>query len=148
MPNVHRALVALGTLALALVPSLALAAPDYNPSGAGLNTLEPVRCAVGYTGAPDQFVVVTVGTTPDQTLVDDAAGLCTDLIASGGWTGANKDWPWQLDRNVKMVCIATVGTIAVADINVYAAPDVMSTADAYAMCGVLKTNGAHIVYVP
>jgi hypothetical protein len=100
------------------------------------------RCAIiNYgqieTGQP-VTVVVTLGTTNDQALVDQAASVCGNMIASGDWLAiTNHGSPSQGGY----VYLGTAEITPMVTADVWTTPDAVSTIAGYAVINSFKESG-------
>lgn len=116
-----------GLFAVALLPVTAYA------------QTQQVQCAIGYVGGAEH-VVLTFGAYNVQTLIDDSASACTDLIATGNWIGVDKQANWK-DRGYQLLCQVWFGPTMSAD--VYSQPLVADRLIGYQTCG---EGGNSVVY--
>jgi hypothetical protein len=114
----------------AAILAILLASLTMTPALAFAQQGQQVQCAVGYTGGAER-VVLTFGAYNTQTLVDQDASACTDLISTGQWVGADKYADWHT-RGYQLLCQIWFSPTSSAD--VYAQPFIADRTVGYQTC--------------
>jgi len=124
-----------------LVPAAALLFAGALPVAANAQQQTWVQCAIQSTDAPG--VIITVGTTENQPQVRVAGAVCSDMIASGKATPADKYGSW---RYMGFNPYCTVHVTPADQFDVYSQSDGDSLAFAQGFCGSGPDHGLIVDY--